>query len=109
MFHEAIQMVHTQQRMKSKSLNNNNNNNNNRNMSKIGNSTNTIRKVNSQPIMFGSSVAIHKLRESKWFNHNEDKILCSVVENGFILEKKFKDDNLDNEWGIAIWKPGFGK
>uniref|UniRef100_A0A8W7PSB4 Uncharacterized protein n=1 Tax=Anopheles coluzzii TaxID=1518534 RepID=A0A8W7PSB4_ANOCL len=35
---------------------------------------------------FGSSVAIQKLRESKWFDAGEERIFCAVIENGFIVE-----------------------
>ncbi|XP_017025220.1 uncharacterized protein l(1)G0469 isoform X1 [Drosophila kikkawai] len=35
---------------------------------------------------FGSSVAVQKLRESKWFKPAEQRIFCAVVECGFIVE-----------------------
>nr|XP_016925529.2 uncharacterized protein LOC108006516 isoform X1 [Drosophila suzukii] len=35
---------------------------------------------------FGSSVAVQKLRESKWFKSEEQRIFCAVVECGFIVE-----------------------
>ncbi|XP_070063334.1 uncharacterized protein l(1)G0469 isoform X2 [Drosophila virilis] len=35
---------------------------------------------------FGSSVAVQKLRESKWFKPEEQRIFCAVVECGFIVE-----------------------
>lgn len=35
---------------------------------------------------FGSSVAVQKLRESKWFKQAEQRIFCAVVECGFIVE-----------------------
>ncbi|XP_065364976.1 uncharacterized protein l(1)G0469 isoform X2 [Calliphora vicina] len=35
---------------------------------------------------FGSSVAVQKLRESKWFKPDEKRIFCAVVECGFIVE-----------------------
>ncbi|XP_017963477.1 uncharacterized protein LOC108656076 [Drosophila navojoa] len=35
---------------------------------------------------FGSSVAVQKLRESKWFKPEEHRIFCAVVECGFIVE-----------------------
>uniref|UniRef100_A0A1A9WID2 Uncharacterized protein n=1 Tax=Glossina brevipalpis TaxID=37001 RepID=A0A1A9WID2_9MUSC len=35
---------------------------------------------------FGSSVAVQKLRESKWFKRDEQRIFCAVVECGFIVE-----------------------
>lgn len=68
---------------------------------------------------FGSSVAIHKLRETKWFRHDEQGILCAVLESGFIVE--IKADPLAAEldegivapdyhcYGVAMWKKGKGK
>lgn len=35
---------------------------------------------------FGSSVAVQKLRESKWFKSDEERIFCAVIESGFIVE-----------------------
>ncbi|XP_017063681.1 uncharacterized protein LOC108102931 isoform X2 [Drosophila eugracilis] len=35
---------------------------------------------------FGSSVAVQKLRESKWFKPEEQRIFCAVVECGFVVE-----------------------
>lgn len=107
MFHEALQMVHNNNRIKTKSMNTSHNNNNN----KLGNSTHSINNMSSQrSLTFGSSVAIHKLRESKWFTHVEMKIFCSVVESGFIVEKRHdKDEHEDkHQWGIAWWKTGYG-
>ncbi|CAO1421052.1 unnamed protein product [Diamesa tonsa] len=34
----------------------------------------------------GSTVAVQKLRESKWFNQDEERLFCSVIEGGFIVE-----------------------
>lgn len=42
-----------------------------------------IRKGSSS---FGSSVAIQKLRESKWFDAGEERIFCAVIEDGFLVE-----------------------
>lgn len=66
---------------------------------------------------FGSSVAIHKLRETKWFKHDEQNILCAVLESGFILEVKAEDplpadSTLSPEYhmyAVAMWKKGKGK
>lgn len=104
MFHEALQMVHNNNRIKSRSMNGNNN------VNKFGTSMHSINRSNSHST-FGSSVAIHKLRESKWFTHNETKIFCSVVESGFILEKRndVEENEDDHQWGIAWWKSGYGK
>lgn len=67
---------------------------------------------------FGSSVAIHKLRESKWFRHDEQGVLCAVLESGFIVEIKADPDSVEVEegkvatdhhgYGVAIWKKGKG-
>lgn len=54
-----------------------------------------------------SLVVGQKLRESKWFAHNEINIVCAVLESGFIIQKK--DENTENERGIAVWTPGYGK
>uniref|UniRef100_A0A336M2S9 CSON010913 protein n=2 Tax=Culicoides sonorensis TaxID=179676 RepID=A0A336M2S9_CULSO len=45
---------------------------------------------------FGSTVAIQKLRETKWFGEDEERIFCSVVESGFIVE--VHDENRENTW-----------
>lgn len=66
---------------------------------------------------FGSSVAIHKLRESKWFKHDEQNILCSVLETGFILEVRAEDplppDSILSPdyhmYAVAMWKKGKGE
>lgn len=65
---------------------------------------------------FGSSVAIHKLRETKWFKHDEQNILCAVCETGFILEVRAEDplppDSVLSPdyhmYAVAMWKKGKG-
>uniref|UniRef100_W8BMH2 Uncharacterized protein n=2 Tax=Ceratitis capitata TaxID=7213 RepID=W8BMH2_CERCA len=42
--------------------------------------------LHSKTTTFGSSVAVQKLRESKWFKRDEQRIFCAVVECGFIVE-----------------------
>lgn len=32
------------------------------------------------------TVAIQKLRESKWFQQDEERLFCAVIESGFIVE-----------------------
>lgn len=32
------------------------------------------------------TVAIQKLRESKWFHQDEERLFCAVIESGFIVE-----------------------
>lgn len=50
-----------------------------------------------------SFVVGHKLRESKWFTHEEMKIFLAVVETGFIVE-------IEKEiFGVAVWIPGYGE
>ncbi|GBP35315.1 hypothetical protein EVAR_20688_1 [Eumeta japonica] len=63
---------------------------------------------------FGSSVAIHKLRETKWFKHDEQNILCAVLESGFILEVRAEEPLPPGSalspdyhmYAIAMWKKG---
>ncbi|XP_013172252.1 PREDICTED: uncharacterized protein LOC106121242 isoform X3 [Papilio xuthus] len=63
---------------------------------------------------FGSSVAIHKLRETKWFKHDEQNILCAVLETGFVLEVRAEDPLPPDSalspdyhmYAIAMWKKG---
>lgn len=74
-------------------LSNNNNNNNNLN--------NTVKQ-------FGSSVAVQKLRESKWFGPDESRIFCAVIECGFIVETREGQEN-DGWFGIVICKTTKGK
>lgn len=54
----------------------------------------------------GSFVVGQKLRESKWFSHEETKVLCAVLETGFILETK--NHNEEKALGVAVWNPGYG-
>lgn len=57
---------------------------------------------------FGSTVAVHKLRESKWFNADECRLLCAVLETGFIVEVVDKEKT--SKWyGVALWKSGKGE
>lgn len=42
--------------------------------------------LHNKTTTFGSSVAVQKLRESKWFKRDEQRIFCAVVECGFIVE-----------------------
>ncbi|XP_037919401.1 uncharacterized protein LOC119656828 isoform X1 [Hermetia illucens] len=52
---------------------------------------------------FGSSVAVQKLRESKWFGPEEQRIFCAVVEYGFIVE--IRSDQENNGWfGVVVCK-----
>ncbi|GAB0086525.1 uncharacterized protein DMENIID0001_006080 [Sergentomyia squamirostris] len=52
---------------------------------------------------FGSSVAVRKLRESKWFDEKEQRIFCAVAECGFIVEVKDEKENIET-FGIVICK-----
>ncbi|XP_037048870.1 uncharacterized protein LOC119083283 [Bradysia coprophila] len=58
---------------------------------------------NNNKQTFGSAIAGQKLRESKWFGVDETKILCAVIECGFIVETREGQEN--NGWfGVAICK-----
>lgn len=48
------------------------------------------------------TVAIQKLRESKWFNQDEERLFCAVIESGFIVEI------MQNEQSIAENKSHYG-
>src|SRR5690349_21930451 len=37
------------------------------------------------------TVATQKLRESKWFEQDEERLFCAVIESGFIVELMLKD------------------
>uniref|UniRef100_A0A182QD99 Uncharacterized protein n=1 Tax=Anopheles farauti TaxID=69004 RepID=A0A182QD99_9DIPT len=50
---------------------------------------------------FGSSVAIQKLRESKWFDAGEERIFCAVIENGFIVEVRRPMETGDSWFGVV--------
>lgn len=54
----------------------------------------------------GSFIVGQKLRESKWFTHEETNILLAVIESGFIVEKKCDGDSVH---GVALWTHGFGR
>lgn len=49
--------------------------------------------------VFGSThtVATQKLRESKWFDQDEERLFCAVIEGGFIVEIMQKDRSLMND------------
>lgn len=74
------------------------------------NSSFSLDKGSSQTNGFkrtASFVVGQKLRESKWFSHEETKVLCAVLETGFIVE--MKNQTGEKLQGIAIWTPGFGE
>lgn len=50
-----------------------------------------------------SFVVGQKLRESKWFTHEEMRVFLAVVETGFIVETE------GEVYGVAAWLPGHGK
>jgi len=76
---------------------------------KQSNSSANIEKLNARPKVTrkGSLVVGQKLRESKWFTHDEINILCAVLESGFIVQKK--DEKTEDHRGIALWTPGYEK
>lgn len=49
----------------------------------------------------GCTVAIRKLRESKWFRGDEERLFCAVIESGFIVE--VTNDNIESKpwYGIV--------
>lgn len=57
---------------------------------------------------FGSSVAVQKLRESKWFGPDESRIFCAVIECGFIVETREGQEN-DGWFGVVNCKTSKGK
>lgn len=66
-------------------------------------STNSNKQQN-----FGSAIAGQKLRESKWFGADESRILCAVIECGFIVETRDGQEN-DGWFGVAICKTSKGE
>ena len=67
--------------------------------------------THQRPVDFSrttSFVVGQKLRESKWFAHDELKIFCAVVETGFIVERKTEEGE-ENMLGVAAWTPGYGE
>lgn len=77
--------------------NNNNNTSNNNNHQQ----SSTVKQ-------FGSSVAVQKLRESKWFGPDESRIFCAVIECGFIVETREGQEN-DGWFGVVNCKTTKGK
>lgn len=47
-------------------------------------------KLKSADSVGGSNqhIATQKLRESKWFHEDEERLVCAVIEGGFIVELK---------------------
>ncbi|KAK9877984.1 hypothetical protein WA026_020198 [Henosepilachna vigintioctopunctata] len=78
---------------------------------------NSLPRTPSNPVMLGdrqnnirrgnSFIIGQKLRESKWFRRDEEKIVCAVLESGFIVEKH--ENNQENTYGIVMWVPGYEK
>lgn len=56
-----------------------------------------------------SFVVGQKLRESKWFGHEEIKVFLAVVESGFVVEREATGVGEEGEFGIALWKQGCGE
>lgn len=42
------------------------------------------------------TVAIQKLRESKWFEQDEERLFCAVIESGFIVEVMLKERSVED-------------
>ncbi|XP_045465054.1 uncharacterized protein LOC123674176 [Harmonia axyridis] len=65
--------------------------------------------LKSHPVMTADHDS-YKLRSSKWFNHSEISIVCSVFESGFIVEKRYEtQQDIPNALGIALWDTGYEK
>jgi hypothetical protein len=51
-------------------------------------------------------VATQKLRESKWFHQDEERLVCAVVETGFIVElvQSEQQTNADvkSHYGVVV-------
>lgn len=50
------------------------------------------------------TVATQKLRESKWFEQDEERLFCAVIESGFIVEIMLKEQTVDenkSHYGIV--------
>lgn len=50
------------------------------------------------------TVAIQKLRESKWFHQDEERLFCAVIESGFIVEivqTEQKTDENKSHFGVV--------
>lgn len=114
MLHEALQMIHNKQMSDKQRQRKISVNENARRMQtstkSLQNLHNMTRSAPQLKTTGGNSfVAAQKLRESKWFKYNENKILLSVVENGFILEKRIEGIDEEHLWGIALWESGHGK
>lgn len=62
-----------------------------------------ISLTNNNKPTFGSSVAVQKLRESKWFGPEESRILCAVLECGFVVEVREEKEN-EGWFGVAFFK-----
>lgn len=61
--------------------------------------TSKLKLASNSGSSFGSThtVATQKLRESKWFDQDEERLFCAVVEAGFIVEIMQKDQTLIND------------
>lgn len=71
----------------------------------IGNSNSPTRSMSYLPNnirkMSIGTVAVQKLRESKWFQKNEERLFCAVIEYGFIVEFTY---NKEDWFGIITHK-----
>lgn len=72
--------------------------------------SNSNTHVNNQHNLkqFGSSVAVQKLRESKWFGQDESRIFCAVIECGFVVETREGQEN-DGWFGVVMCKTSKGE
>ncbi|XP_055383802.1 uncharacterized protein LOC129613657 isoform X2 [Condylostylus longicornis] len=66
-----------------------------------GSGNNVIDGNGSALKQFGSTVAVQKLRESKWFNSDEQRIFCAVIECGFIVEIRGEQNSTSSSSTIS--------
>jgi hypothetical protein len=54
------------------------------------------------------TVATQKLRESKWFEQDEERLFCAVIESGFIVEIMLKEQTnteIKSHYGVVSVEP----
>lgn len=83
----------------------NNPNNNNASSSSSSASTSSKKATGCTKSNFGSvAIAVHKLRESRWFGEAESRLFCAVVESGFVVEIKAEGQENDSTFGVVQFK-----
>lgn len=67
-------------------------------------------KIKPSTAYGGSShtVATQKLRESKWFNQDEERLFASVIESGFVVEIMQNEQSINenkSHYGVVSVEP----